>query len=322
MELCNNAWLLLESKGTVCANLSVFLSAAVTNLRSAMKLGHFETNKAYTAALSETRRSMMRRRDAPKQIWRYFDMKRKQFTLIIVGTLVVVSAVVFVVQLAIFSNIEEAMFLLFQDLLFLPIHILFITFVVDRILHNREKRNRRGQLNIVVCTFFGEMGTDSIKALNKYITDLDSIAASLNVNARWTDKEFANAARRFDSFTPDVQLKSGDIVEMKNELPHKKTYLLELLNNPNLLENTWLTDLLWSLYHLLDEMESRETSQKLSDEDLGHLSQDVSRAYGLLLHQWVLYMKHLKNNLPYLFSSAVRKNPFVNKSAVIKKAQE
>ena len=58
-------------------------------------------------------------------------MKRKHFTLIVVGTLVVVSAVIFVIQLTIFSNIEEAMFLLFQDLLFLPIHILFITFVVD-----------------------------------------------------------------------------------------------------------------------------------------------------------------------------------------------
>ena len=238
-------------------------------------------------------------------------MKRKHFTLIVVGTLVVVSAVVFVIQLAIFSNVDEAMFLLFQDLLFLPIHILFITFVVDRILHNREKRNRRGQLNIVICTFFGEMGTDSIKVLNKYITDLDLVSDYLDVTDKWTDKDFANAAHRLDSFSPAVQLKSGDIVEMKNELPHKKTYLLELLNNPNLLENTRLTDLLWALYHLLNELESKEVSKGLQGEDLGHLEIDVSRAYGLLLHQWIFYMKHLKNNLPYIFSSAVRKNPFV-----------
>ncbi len=218
-------------------------------------------------------------------------MKRKHFTLIVVGTLVVVSAVVFVIQLAIFSNVDEAMFLLFQDLLFLPIHILFITFVVDRILHNREKRNRQGQLNIVVCTFFGEMGTDSMKALNKYISDLDTVAAFLDVTESWTNHDFDSAARRIDSFVLNAELESGDIAEMKETLPHKKTYLLEMLNNPSLLENNRLTDLLWSLYHLLDELESRDTSEKLPSEDLEHLETDVSRAYGLLLHQWILDMK-------------------------------
>ena len=245
-------------------------------------------------------------------------MKRKYFTLIVVGALVVVSALVFVIQLAIFSNVDEAMFLLFQDLLFLPIHILFITFVVDRILHNREKRNRRGQLNIVVCTFFGEMGTDSIKALNKYISDLETISAFLDVTESWTDKDFDSAAKRIELFELNAEFESGDIAEMKETLPHKKTYLLEMLNNPSLLENNRLTDLLWSLYHLLDEMESADISEPLPDEDLEHLEKDISRAYGLLLHQWILYMKHLKSNLPYLFSSAVRKNPFADNSIVIK----
>jgi len=30
----------------------------------------------------------------------------------------------------------------------------------------------------------------------------------------------------------------------------------------------------------------------------------------LLVHQWLDYMKHLKDNYPYLFSLAMRANPF------------
>jgi len=37
---------------------------------------------------------------------------------------------------------------------------------------------------------------------------------------------------------------------------------------------------------------------------------DVRRAYGLLASEWLSYMKHLRDNYPYLFSLAMRTNPF------------
>jgi len=42
----------------------------------------------------------------------------------------------------------------------------------------------------------------------------------------------------------------------------------------------------------------------------GHLAHDVARAYSFLVREWLAYMKHLKDNYPYLFSLAIRTNPF------------
>ncbi len=41
-----------------------------------------------------------------------------------------------------------------------------------------------------------------------------------------------------------------------------------------------------------------------------HLSGDIRRAYSILITEWLAYMKHLKSDYPYLFSLAVRTNPF------------
>ena len=43
---------------------------------------------------------------------------------------------------------------------------------------------------------------------------------------------------------------------------------------------------------------------------------DIKRAYTLLVFEWLSYMKHLKNNYPYLFSLAMRLNPFDENATV------
>jgi hypothetical protein len=41
-----------------------------------------------------------------------------------------------------------------------------------------------------------------------------------------------------------------------------------------------------------------------------HIAGDMQRAYSLLISEWLSYMKHLRENYPYLFSFAMRTNPF------------
>jgi len=49
--------------------------------------------------------------------------------------------------------------------------------------------------------------------------------------------------------------------------------------------------------------------KNLPDTDYTHLAGDIKRAYVLLIIEWLAYMKHLKEDYPYLFSLAVRTNP-------------
>jgi len=68
--------------------------------------------------------------------------------------------------------------------------------------------------------------------------------------------------------------------------------------------------MLWSVYHVLDELENRDTLTGLPANDMNHLSLDIKRAYQLVIKEWVEYMIHLNKEYPYLFSLAKRKNPF------------
>jgi hypothetical protein len=95
--------------------------------------------------------------------------------------------------------------------------------------------------------------------------------------------------------------------------------MVSMLENPYLFEHDTFTELMQSLFHLTEELKVRERLIDLPGTDYDHLSTDINRVYGLLVREWLLYMKYLKSNYPYLFSLAMRTNPFdVNASPIVK----
>jgi len=102
-------------------------------------------------------------------------------------------------------------------------------------------------------------------------------------------------------------------------LAGKRAFLLQLLENSNLLEHEIFTELLWAVFHLTEEFTMREDFTQMTMADGAHLAGDIKRAYVILIAEWLAYMKHLKNDYPYLFSLAVRTNPFdPNASVAVK----
>ena len=82
------------------------------------------------------------------------------------------------------------------------------------------------------------------------------------------------------------------------------------MENPNLLEHESFTNLLWAVFHLTEELAYRRTVERLARADAAHIAGDIKRAYELLTLEWLAYMKRLQKDYPYLFSLAVRTNPF------------
>ena len=116
-----------------------------------------------------------------------------------------------------------------------------------------------------------------------------------------------------------VSLQLGNLEELKSFLLGEREFLLGLLKNPNLMEHESFTDLLWAVFHLMDELAHRESMKNLPEADYDHLTGDIKRIYSLIISEWMMYMKHLKTDYPYLFSLAIRANPFdQNASVVIK----
>jgi len=108
----------------------------------------------------------------------------------------------------------------------------------------------------------------------------------------------------------DLDVSRADWSELRDLLVAKRDFLLRLLENGNLLEHESFTDMLWAVFHLTEELAARNSLQDLPESDYRHLRGDITRVYGALARRWLAYMRHLEKKYPYLFSLAMRTNPF------------
>ena len=237
-------------------------------------------------------------------------MKHLKWQILFGLSLVTLSVIVYLVQIVIFKTPRDTFFYIFQDLAFVPISVLMVTLIIDQVLRIREKRALLKKMNMVIGAFFSEVGTDLLKQFSCFDLHYDMIRGNLVISDKWSDQNFFQVKKQLKDFDYKLDSKEGDLEVLKKFLTGKRSFLLGLLENPNLLEHEAFTDLLWAVFHLTEELNSRADTTGLPDTDYKHLSGDIKRAYVLLISEWLSYMKHLKVDYPYLFSLAVRTNPF------------
>lgn len=180
----------------------------------------------------------------------------------------------------------------------------------EMLLQRHERKVRMEKVNMVISAFFSELGTRLMTLFVESDPYIHQLGNALVVSGDWSDKHFVSAHTQVKGHTFSMDMHTIDLEALRTLLSEKGNLLLRLLENPSILEHEAFTDLLRASTHLRDELLYRGDFKKLPDSDLGHLSGDIKRAYSLLVFQWLDYMKYLKENYPYLFSLAVRTNPF------------
>jgi hypothetical protein len=242
-------------------------------------------------------------------------MKRYAWQIALGSSLIIVSTLIYYEQIRLFHAPRDTFFYLFQDLAFVPIQVLLVTLIVDRVLRIRERSSLLKKLNMVIGAFFSEVGTSLLRFLSAFDTNFEAARANLSVSAEWNDDRFSRAARDLKSCDYRMDCRAGDLAGLREFLLGRRSFLLGLLENPNLLEHESFTELLWAVFHLTEELAARSDVGGLSKPDCDHLAGDIRRASVLLTAQWLSYMLHLKKEYPYLFSLAVRTNPFDPKAS-------
>ncbi len=243
-------------------------------------------------------------------------MKRLNWQIALGITLVVLSALLYVLHFFIFRDVHHIFIYMLGDIAFVPIEVLLVTLIIHQVLNLREKQIMLNKLNMVIGAFFSEVGSNLLKHFFEFDSHLDKIRGNLLVINDWLDKKFAQTQKDLKNYDYQIDPQKGNLKKLKAFLVEKREFLLRLLENPNLLEHESFTGLLWAVFHLTEELDARTNLENLSPPDLEHLANDINRAYVLLISEWLEYMKHLKNNYPYLFSLAVRTNPFDPKAVV------
>jgi hypothetical protein len=189
--------------------------------------------------------------------------------------------------------------------------------VTELLLNRRERRARLEKLHMVIGAFFSEVGSTLLVYFSDFDDRLEQIKGDLVVRGDWTDAQFQEVAGRIRGYDYHVDAAKVDFEHLRAFLAARRDFLLRLLENPSLMEHETFTDLLLAVFHLTEELTHRRKVTDLPASDQAHLAGDVKRIYGLLVHQWLDYLHYLKVNYPYLFSLAIRTNPFDEKASPI-----
>ena len=234
---------------------------------------------------------------------------RRWLTIMAMG-LVVGSAALYAIHYGIFRDGHDIFFYLVLDIAFLPIEVLIVGLIIERLISLREKRSLQHKLNMVIGAFFSELGTPLLAELLPAMSSAPDIKERLHVKASWKKDDFSRASQFARTLDCQVGLEQIDLDALKYHLLGQRHFVLRLLENPNLMEHERFTDLLWAVLHVEEELEARTSLTDLRPADEAHLQLDVRRAYNQLMAEWVLYVGHLKDDYPYLFSLVLRMHPF------------
>jgi len=229
-----------------------------------------------------------------------------QLSLALIGA----SAALYALNYLIFRDANYMLRLFLAQLGFLPISVLLVTIILNQLLGLRAKAAKLAKLNMVIGAFFSEVGGALLKTLSAYDQRLLDFQPRVAHISHWTGPDFAGFSQGLAESDFSIELKGGDLENLRKFLLQKRDFLLRLLENPNLLEHDSFSSLLLAVFHLTEELAQRTDLAHLSPADRKHLSGDVQRGYLLLIKEWLAYMAHLKARYPYLFSLALRTNPF------------
>jgi hypothetical protein len=244
-------------------------------------------------------------------------MKGLKFYLVVSAICAAASAVLYYLHFLIFHDEHHIFIYLLGDIAYLPLEVFIVVILIERVLARREKQGMLYKLNMAIGAFFSEIGNYLLSDLIRYFDNREEISRHLNVKADWTTRDFKRADAFAYNLKIDLDIKKIDLTELKKFLQQKRSYLLTLLENPNLLEHDRFTDLLWATTHLDEELEARSTLKDLPQADLDHLAVDIQRMYDHLASEWLDYVQHLKGAYPFLFSLVLRTHPFQEKPSAV-----
>jgi len=188
---------------------------------------------------------------------------------------------------------------------------------LDLMIEERERESRLRNLNMIVGVFFSEVGTQILRNFSSHDPNVETIRSTLLISNSWSDEDFSKALISFKEHVPILDSRSIDLQELKQFLSDRRNFLLTLFGHPQIIEHEGFTPVLQAVFHLAEELDSRKQFSDLPATDYAHLSGDINRVYGLLIIEWLTYMRHLKTHYPYLFSLAMRTNPFDANASVI-----
>lgn len=213
------------------------------------------------------------------------------------------------------GDAEHIISYIWTHLGFIPVDILVVAFLLDEIIERKEKEAMLEKLDMLMSTFFSEVGNELITQLshaNKYKASTENLKSIKNWDEKDYDAKLKELKNTSIDFQADISPENREefLENLRDLLVNKREFIINLINNPNLLEKEEFTGLINAILHLDEELEHRSDLKLVTDADFAHLNGDMQRVYNKLVHEWVYYLKYLHKHYPYMIALIIRTNPF------------
>lgn len=213
-----------------------------------------------------------------------------------------VSSIIYVVEAMIFKDYNYIAEGLIFQIAYIPIYVFITSFVVEGTVEKKEREERIKKLNILVGTFFSEFGNKLIIRLFEIDRNSNQLKGNIKLNSESTKKDFTEANRFLKDYCADMELiDTCNLEKLESTLKSNNDFLLQLMQNPNLLEHESFTEMMIGIFHLKEELQARKNNNSWEKEDIAHIKEDISRVYSLMLGEWVKYLEHLNLEYPSLY---------------------
>lgn len=192
-----------------------------------------------------------------------------------------------------------------------------IASITDLFVNRREETSRHKKVNMVTGLFFSEMGNSLLEHLVRLDPEIGSMQGVLTISPDWIDDDYEQANLRLENLSFSISTRDDEFHQLFTYLQDHADLLMRLLENPTIQDHEHFTELLQALFHLRDELLHRDDLVALINSDRKHLEGDIARVYRLLVFEWLRYVQYLQKEYNYLFSLAVRINPFNPESSAV-----
>lgn len=237
-------------------------------------------------------------------------MKRESKTNKLVVVLIFSSLILYLINYIIFKDFHHIAMFFTEDLAFIPIEVLVTVLIIEKELERIDNQNKLQKINLLIEIFFEEVGTEllaKIASNDIRCINISDYIASLGGSIINNYKEIED---NIENYNYNLSLNESDIDEIYELLYENKVSFLRFIENPYIGEHDIFTDLLQSAIHLSSEIKYRRGKGSINKDDIAHLNRDVSRLYKYLAKEWVVYMKYIEKEYPFLYSFAIDHMPF------------
>lgn len=246
-------------------------------------------------------------------------LKNYSWELALSISLILATVVIYLLKILIIGDSGESNTLtyIFNALGFLPLNVLLVTLIINGLLSMRAKKEQQEKMKMIIGLFFSELGTDLLRIIGRCNTEKNDLAEIMNITSSWKKDDYAEAARKITTYRENLHPSSEELELLRNLLNEKHEFLLRIVENPVFLEGESNTELMRALFHLGEELSSRDDIFNLPASDTAHLTGDVKRVYRPLIGLWLSHMEYLSKYYPYLLSFSIRKNPFMERADTV-----